>query len=333
MRRLTPLDELLAHQIPEPITTVGIEHPHWRESYFFEAHGPSPDSDMVAVGFGCYPQRQAMDAVVLGRIGDQPLFAHARREWGLDPQTPVAGPVRVTIEEPFERIRLQIDGANGLQADLTFRARTEPYGLRRGRLLDDNGLLIWDQSHMIQSGVWSGEYRFGGVYQTVAGWVGQRDHSWGVRDHGRAPLWMWFAIQLPDGMLGAWHWEDRNGARIFTDGCWAPADRSDPIPVIDVRHSISWLDGGGQPTTWDGQGESVTGLGGRVVFTLAGGQQIEISARGTWGARYTPFHGGGQHLMAVTADDGREGTAVFEVTGCDHHHFFPLGYQPGPLPA
>ena len=40
MIRLTPLDELLAHQVPEPMANVQTFHPHWRESYFFIAHRP-----------------------------------------------------------------------------------------------------------------------------------------------------------------------------------------------------------------------------------------------------------------------------------------------------
>lgn len=329
MRRLSPLDELLVHQIPEPITTAGIEHPHWRESYFFEAHGPDPDTDVIALGFATYPQRQVMDAIVLGRVDGKPLFHYVDRPWDDDPHTTVVGPVRVVIDVPFEQLRVEIDGASGLTAELTFNARTQPYAMRRGRLVDDNGLLIWDQSHMIQSGIWRGRYAFDGVEQSVTGWTGQRDHSWGVRDHGRVPLWTWFAIQLPDGMLGTFRWEGADGAPIFTDGCWAPADGSDPVPVVEVRPDLHWLGESGERTVWSGHGEDVTGLGGRVTFVLAGGNEIEISARGTWAARYAPFHGGGQQLMAVTADDGREGTAIFEVTGHYHHHFFPTWVEPG----
>src|SRR5262245_7588112 len=38
MPTLTDLDELLAHQIPEPLSNVATPHEHWRESYFFVAH-------------------------------------------------------------------------------------------------------------------------------------------------------------------------------------------------------------------------------------------------------------------------------------------------------
>ena len=57
---------------------------------------------------------------------------------------------------------------------------------------------------MFQSVEASGTYTAGDTTRSVDGWWGQRDHSWGVRDHGRIPLWMWLAIQLPDGMLGVW---------------------------------------------------------------------------------------------------------------------------------
>jgi len=60
--------------------------------------------------------------------------------------------VSVVIEEPFRRVHVVVDNAEGFDADFTFQARTEPYALRRGRLLDDGGALLWDQSHMIQSG-------------------------------------------------------------------------------------------------------------------------------------------------------------------------------------
>jgi hypothetical protein len=62
------------------------------------------------------------------------------------------------------------------------------------------------------------------------------------------------------------------------------------------------------------------------VFTLEGGRQIELTGRGTWAARYTPFYGGGQQFMTVTTDDGRAGTAIYELTGCHHHRYFPTPF-------
>ena len=49
MPSLTPFDEHFVHQIPEPLSVVGIEHHHWRESYFVVAHGPDVDSDAIVI--------------------------------------------------------------------------------------------------------------------------------------------------------------------------------------------------------------------------------------------------------------------------------------------
>jgi hypothetical protein len=37
--------------------------------------------------------------------------------------------------------------------------------------------------------------------------------------------------------------------------------------------------------------------------------------------------------MAVEVDDGRTGTAIYEVTGARHHHFFPDTEVEGVLPS
>ena len=136
-------------------------------------------------------------------------------------------------------------------------------------------------------------------------------------------MWSWYAVQLPDGMLGVWHWELANGARVFTDGCWAPADRSEPVPVVDFHHDLQWTDAHGNPVAYGADGSAVMGLAGDVTFTLAGGRKIRVAAHGRWCAPYKPLYGGGQHLMAVETDDGRSGTAIYEVTGRHHHRFFP----------
>ena len=111
------------------------------------------------------------------------------------------------------------------------------YGLRRGTMRAGHEL-IWDQSHMVQSGTFTGTFTHDGTTYEVDDWWGQRDHSWGIRDHARVPMWMWLAVQLPDGMAALWHWEYANGARVYTDGCFAPADGSEPIAVVDVKHDL-----------------------------------------------------------------------------------------------
>ncbi|MHB8438357.1 MAG: hypothetical protein ACYDD4_04255 [Acidimicrobiales bacterium] len=323
MGRLTDFDERFVHQIPEPLSHVGIEHHHWRESYFFVTHGPDVDSDVIIVAMATYLPRDMLDALVLGRIGGEPIFHMHTRDAAGDPHSSVVGPVSVEVVEPYRELRVVCAASGDFEADLRFEARTAAYGLRRGRLLDDDGALLWDQSHMIQSGRYSGFYRRGDRHVEIDGWLGQRDHSWGVRDHGRVPMWSWYAIQLEDGMLGVWHWELANGAVIFTDGCWAPAGGGEPVPVVEFHHHLEWTDASGRPVAYGADGSAVDGLSGEVSFALADGRRVRVAGVGRWCAPYKPIYGGGQHLMAVETDDGRTGTAIYEITGRHHHHFFP----------
>jgi hypothetical protein len=325
--RLTDLDERFVHQLPEPLTTTAIEHEYWRESYFFILHERDRnDGDVLVVTMAAYPTRGILDSILVARVGGERMGSYATRPFEGDPHSTVVGPVTVDVVTPYRDIRVTADAAAGAAVglDLRLTARTQPYGLRRGRLLDGAGLLLWDQSHMIQSVEAAGSYTVGGETRSVDRWWGQRDHSWGVRDHGRIPMWMWLAVQLPDGMLGVWCWEEANGARVYTDGCFAPEGGADPVPVVRFEHDLHWQTGG-VDVDWGATTETgtVDGLAGRVDVGLADGTRVGLDARGNWCMPYGPFHGGGQHLMAVRADDGREGVASYEITGRDHHRYFP----------
>jgi hypothetical protein len=328
----TARDEELIHQVPLLLDRVDQHHPHWRESYFFDIHAPDSggaagEGDVVFFTMARYPARGHMDSLQMGRVGGEQLIGLHDREDDGDPHTTDMPGARVEIVDPWKEVRIWADpDASAVGVDLTFRARTLPYGLRRGtmRAGDD---VVWDQSHILQSGVYTGTYTVGGTTHEVDGWIGQRDHSWGVRDHGRCPLWLWFQIQLDDGFLGVWHWELPNGATVYTDGCWAGTDGSDPVPVVGFHHDVAWT------APYGTHGEAVGGLSGTCRFDLAGGRSITVEAEGTFARPYEPFQRGGLNLMRVRTDDGRTGTAIYEVTGARHHHFFPDTEVSGTLPG
>jgi len=50
---------------------------------------------------------------------------------------------------------------------------------------------------------------------------------------------------------------------------------------------------------------------------------IDVEADGRWAQRYGPL-GSGLNQVRVRTDDGREGTAIFELTGAHHHRYFPV---------
>ena len=334
MARPTAMDERFVHQIPQLLPRTEQHHDHWRESYFFELHDPHDvDGDAVFFTMAHFPTRERMDSLQMGRVAGEQLIGYRDRAYDGDPHTTAVPGARVEIVRPFEEIRLLADpDPSAIGLDLVFRARTQPYGLRRGTMRAGDEL-IWDQCHILQSGTYTGTYTAGGRTYEVDGWTGQRDHSWGIRDHGRCPLWIWFQIQLDDGFLGVWHWELENGAVVYTDGCWAGADGSDPVPIVRFEHDVAWVGADGATPTYGEHGESVAGLAGSCRFVLEDGRRITVDATGTFARPYEPFHRGGLNLMSVTTDDGRSGSAIYEVTGARHRHFFPDATVPGALPS
>ncbi|HET9975011.1 MAG TPA: hypothetical protein VFQ68_42740 [Streptosporangiaceae bacterium] len=333
MARPTAMDEYFVHQIPELLPGVAVHHHHWRESYFYELHDPSGDGDAVFFTMAHYPAQERMDSLQMGRVGGRQLLGVKGRPYDGDPHTTAVPGARVDVVKPMQEVRLWAEPSDGtIGLDLTWQARTQPYGLRRGTMRAGHEL-IWDQSHIFQSGTYTGTYTVDGTGYEVDGWIGQRDHSWGIRDHGRCPLWMWWQIQLDDGFLGVWHWELPNGAIVYRDGCWAGAGMSEPVPVVDFRYDASWTGADRQPASYGEHGDDIAGLMASATFTLADRRVIEVDAQGTMARTYEPFHRGGLSLMRVSTGDGRRGTAIYEITGARHHHFFPGTVVEGTLPA
>jgi hypothetical protein len=295
-------------------------------------HQREKPGDVLILTLAHFPSRQEIDSLQLGRVGASPIMARHLRKVDGDQDDFRVGPITIDVIEPLKKIRLVAvaSDATPVSFDISFTARTQPYQLRRGTMKAKYEI-VWDQSHMFQSGTYNGSYTHNGKTYEVDNWWGQRDHSWGVRSHARCPLWMWMPIQLEEGMLSVWHWEYPNGARVYTDGCFAPADGSEPIPVIDFQHDLQWLDAAGRPVSYEKFGDDVTGLGGTVDFTLQGGRKISVEASGRWAQRYSQIAnradnvlGGGLSEMQIRTSDGATGTAIFEITGQFHHKYFPI---------
>jgi hypothetical protein len=89
----------------------------------------------------------------------------------------------------------------------------------------------------------------------------------------------------------------------------------------------------GAPAVYGEHGDTVTGLTGDCTFTLAGGHTITVEASGRFDRPYEPFARGGLNQMRFRADDGREGHAIYEVTGSRHHRYFPDTVVHGVLPG
>jgi hypothetical protein len=105
------------------------------------------------------------------------------------------------------------------------------------------------------------------------------------------------------------------------------------VPLIDFHHDVEWIDADGVPAVYGEHGDTVVGLRGRATFVLEGGRSVVVEADGRFDCPYEPFQRGGLSQMMVRTDDGREGTAIFEVTGSRHHRYFPDTTVAGVLPS
>ena len=327
MARPTAMDEQFVHQIPELLPERRDPHPHWRESYFFELHRPDARGRRRVLHDGALPGARA---------------SWTRCRWDGSAASQLLGVIRPALRRrPAHHRRRPARGSRScgrsrrsgcgpiptvaaIGLDLTFRARTQPYGLRRGTMRAGRRRRLGPVPHPPVRAPTRAPTRSDGTTHEVDGWIGQRDHSWGIRDHGRCPLWMWFQIQLDDGFLGVWHWELANGARVYTDGCWAGSRRQRPGPDrrLPPRRRVDRRRRRPGPLRRARRGDRRP-RAARATFTLEGGRRITVEAEGTFDRPYEPFHRGGLNQMRVRADDGREGTAIYEVTGARHHRYFP----------
>src|ERR687897_678786 len=175
----TAMDEYFVHQIPECLPSVAVHHHHWREGYFFKLPHPSGPGGAVFFPMGPHPAQDRMDSLQMGRVGGEQVLGVKGRPYDGDPHTTEVPGARVEVVTPMREVRLWAEPADdAIGLDLTWRARTQPYALRRGTMRASHEL-VWDQSHILQSGNYTGTYTFDGAVREVAGWIGERDHSWG----------------------------------------------------------------------------------------------------------------------------------------------------------
>jgi hypothetical protein len=251
---LTKGDEYPIHQTPEPIAFSGTDR-NFYDRYFFCGYQPD-GSGYFAAGFGVYPHLNVADAhFSVLRDGTQHCL-HASRLLGMERMDLSVGPIRVEIIEPLVKLRLVIDGHDGIMADLVFEARSGP--VQEPRFTRRNGpRLFMDLTRFTQGVRWSGWIEIDGKRETYASVYGTRDRSWGVRPIGASdaqpvvpPIlpqfyWLWAPTNFPDLSLFAHVNEDETGAAwnsragLMLDG----ASQGELLHLDDMHFRIDWRAG------------------------------------------------------------------------------------------
>ena len=186
---LGPLDELLAHQIVDTFATVSQSDRSWTEKICAMA-GASDGSLSLGFGLGKYPNRGVMDAYAGVSRGTEQWTVRASRELGADGDTAAVGPMRYEVLEPMRRIRFALDAndAQPVSFEWVFEgvvpAVLENHEVHRAR---DGRRIDADIARYHHIGTAHGWVDVDGERSefTDDTWVSTRDHSWGVRYHGR----------------------------------------------------------------------------------------------------------------------------------------------------
>jgi hypothetical protein len=261
---LTPFDDYPLHQTSEPVAHTAQSSLNHYDRYFF--NGYTRDGSLYfGAALGLYPNRKVMDAAFAVLHDGEEISVIASRRAPLDPTETRVGPISITIEEPFRRMRVRVEpNDSGIEADLVFGARSPVVEEPRFTLFNE-ATAVFDYTRLTQWGAWSGSLTVDGAVHEITpdSVLGCRDRSWGVRPVGTAPpgpsafgpqfFWLWAPINFDDVCVHFDTNEHGDGRQWHHEGLVMPvlSSPSDPVFGPDVamevmesaRASVAWEPG------------------------------------------------------------------------------------------
>jgi hypothetical protein len=252
---LTKGDDFPIHQTSEPIAYSGTDR-NFYDRYFFNGY-PYQGDDFFALAFGVYPHLNIADAsFCVIREGVQTAL-HASRWLGMERMDLHVGPIAIEVLEPLKSLKLLVNSPeNGLRAEIVFEGRAFP--VEEPRFIRRHGpRAFMDYTRLTQNGRYSGWIELDGARQSVDGFVGTRDRSWGVRPVGArdsqetippAPMqfyWMWSPSNFPAGSFYFHTNEDEAGETWNRRAVWAPegVGVDGLVEIADCSIKVEWKPG------------------------------------------------------------------------------------------
>ena len=305
---LTRADDWPIHQTAEPIAHAGTDR-NFYDRYFFNGYSAEAGDDrMFALAFGVYPQLGIADAAFCWMAGGRQMNLHASRWLGAERTELAVGPVRLVVEEPLQRLRLLVDApGEGVRADIVFTGRSFPVEEPRfTRTIGTRTLL--DYTRLTQNGGYEGWLEVDGERVDVAGWVGTRDRSWGVRPvgardpqpsaHDQPPqfFWLWSPCVFADGDLFFHTNDDEHGRPWNRRALWVElgSGRGGERMIERAAANVDW-----RPGTRHADTATLSLDGGTVRFEPTA--EFVMAGLGyghpTWG------HGLNHSALAVERED------------------------------
>lgn len=243
---LTPLDESFGHQLVAPRAIKVHDDPRWAERAYYLLH-VAPDLTLN-VGRQLYPHQRRWWTFASAATGERQICLRDEQHYELadDPDTVAVGPLRLEVERPLEKIKLQLaDPEAGLSYDLTYEARF-PAVLSDATRVEQEGRLVTDTISFFQSGNFTGTVEVEGRTYEVDGLPGFRDRSWGVRKHDGSPrrgFVIFCGCELPGRSIYLLLLENARAKRVFTNG-WVVDETGVADRLVEAEHELEFDDGG-----------------------------------------------------------------------------------------
>jgi hypothetical protein len=353
---LTPQDDLIGHQLPTTFDQIANSDPAWMERLWYTGH-PVPDSDVIFdIGLGYHPNRNVMDAFAGVAVPGRQWNFRASRRLRPDPLTTAVGPLAITVIEGLRRHRLALgENESGIRFEIEFHATMNAHEEKAHQRRRD-GRITEDMARAQQLGRYTGWLEFDGRRVVVDSWLGQRDHSWGVRsemrtDETHPPLtfyppffYCWTTAQFKNRGLHIFFKERAPGEKIYLSGeevFTLGSKVSGRNALVDARHEAVWHD--------DPNGQSMASMQFQLRF--ADGSERPVSVRvlptkfflkgGLYGGLNGWFHGDDrgklyfEHEVWDLGDPGTRKTVrtladqVIEVTDGDEVGYGIIEYGVG----
>jgi hypothetical protein len=251
---LTKGDDYPLHQTAEPIAYAGTDR-NFYDRYFFNGYSANAgDKAFFAAAFGVYPHLNIADAAfVVVRDGVE-IALHASRHLNMERMDFAVGPIRIEVVEPLKVLRLIVDAPEQkIKADVTFTARADP--IEEPRFTRRNGpRTFMDYTRLTQNGRYAGWIEVDGVRESVDGFVGTRDRSWGIRPVGArdsqelAPpvppqfFWLWSPTNFKTGGFFFHTNDDERGDAWNRRAVWQP-DGHPARHIEDAEVKMDWKPG------------------------------------------------------------------------------------------
>ncbi|WP_428381428.1 hypothetical protein [Nevskia ramosa] len=255
---LTAQDDLIGHQLPTTFDHVGNSDPSWMERLWYTGH-PRSGEIIFDIGLGYHPNRNVMDAFAGVTIGSTQYNFRASRRLRPNPLETTVGPLKIEVIEGLRRHRLSLaPNESGLSFEIEFLGtmnphEEEPHFRRR------NGRVTEHMARGQQLGAYRGWLEVDGIRHEITpdNWLGQRDHSWGIRaemrsDESAPPLtfyppffYAWTTVQFADRGLHVFFKERAPGEFIYLSGeevtlLGAKSNRAKRMS--GVSHEVVWAD-------------------------------------------------------------------------------------------